>query len=189
MPARQHGVIEMWGENRRGHARTIPTRRGGSVKRARKLFDGLGGVANGGSRGAENQTAAPACPALGCSQLRPDQGRPSSASATLLPWTAVKKRLLGGSLVVSPRSESKEARLHAARRGSTVVAGRSTDQPRSPGLCRESRSVDVRGPRVVRGQREPCGAPSRRSWRQGGRVMLRGHAPPALKHLPCRATE
>jgi hypothetical protein len=35
---------------------------------------------------------------------------------TRLPlWTAMKEGLLGGTLVVSPRSEFKEARLHVAR--------------------------------------------------------------------------
>src|SRR3982074_593820 len=35
--------------------------------------------------------------------------------APLLLWTAMKEGLLGGTLHVSPRSESKEARTHVAR--------------------------------------------------------------------------
>src|SRR3954468_20674773 len=38
-----------------------------------------------------------------------------SGHPTLLLWTAMKEGLLGGTLDVSPRSESKEARLHVAR--------------------------------------------------------------------------
>src|SRR3954470_6675193 len=38
-----------------------------------------------------------------------------ATSLWLLHWTAMKEGLLGGTLDVSPRSESKEARLHVAR--------------------------------------------------------------------------
>jgi hypothetical protein len=42
-------------------------------------------------------------------------GRDAIAPTRLLPWTAMKEGLLGGTLVVSPRSESEEARLDVAR--------------------------------------------------------------------------
>src|SRR4051794_36501745 len=43
------------------------------------------------------------------------QGAARPPGHALSGWTAMKEGLLGGTLDVSPRSESKEARLHVAR--------------------------------------------------------------------------
>ena len=86
----------------------------------------------------------------------------SVAAAPLPPWTAMKEGLLGGTLVVSPRSESKEARLHVAR----WIGFESTQGRRLPGL-------DAGGDRRRVGVAAGCRRPAR-PGREGGDVGAGG---------------
>src|SRR4051812_24964136 len=61
------------------------------------------------------------CPIRRATSRAPEDARlavgasASPVGSAVPPWTAMKEGLLGGTLDVSPRSESKEARLHVAR--------------------------------------------------------------------------